>query len=131
LLLPSLVGCCVVVRHPLLSLHAVMRLSTVSLQAAFAANRHPLPPPLPLPLPLLPGRHRLHRRHCGQTPHRPLPKKEATAAAPPTYQRQHQRENVYKSRRLDLSNLSTVSREFSDYQVVSLKKIVPFLQSTY
>jgi hypothetical protein len=55
-----------------------------------------------------------------------LPKKEATAAAPPAYQWQHQLENVYKSRRLDLFNLSTVSREFSDYQVVSLKKIAPF-----
>jgi hypothetical protein len=53
------------------------------------------------------------------------------AAAPPVYQWQHQHENVYKSRRLDLFNLSTVSREFSNYQVVSLKKIVPFLQSTY
>jgi hypothetical protein len=60
-----------------------------------------------------------------------LPKKEATAAAPPAYQRQQQRENVYKSRQLDLFNLSTVSREFSNYQVVSLKKIVPFLQCTY
>jgi hypothetical protein len=26
-----------------------------------------------------------------------LPKKEATAAPPPAYQRQHQHENVYKS----------------------------------
>jgi hypothetical protein len=34
-----------------------------------------------------------------------LPKKEATAAAPPVYQRQHQCENVYKSRRLGLISL--------------------------
>jgi hypothetical protein len=53
-------------------------------------------------------------------------KKEATAAAPPAYQRQQQRVNVYKSRRLDLFNLSTVSREFSNYQVVSLKKLYLF-----
>jgi hypothetical protein len=32
---------------------------------------------------------------------------------------------------LDLFNLSTVSREFSNEQVVSLKISVPFLQSTY
>jgi hypothetical protein len=53
-------------------------------------------------------------------------KKEATAAAPPAYQQQHQRENVYKSRPLDLFNLSAVSREFSNYQVVSLKKMYLF-----
>jgi hypothetical protein len=106
-----------------------MRQSTLSLPAALAANRRPLPPPPPLPLP--PGRHCLHRYHRGQTCRRSLPKKEATAAAPPAYQWQHQRENVYKSRRLDLFNLSTVLREFSDYQVVSFKKIVPFLRFTY
>jgi hypothetical protein len=99
------------------------------LLAAFAANRCPTLPLPPLPLP--PSRHCLHPYHRGQTCHRPLPKKEATAAAPPAYQWQHQCENVYKSRRLDLFNLSTVSREFRDYQVGSFKKIVPFLQSTY
>jgi hypothetical protein len=34
--------------------------------------------------------------------HCPLPKKEAAAAPPPACQRQHQRQNVYKSRRLGL-----------------------------
>jgi hypothetical protein len=82
--------------------------SMLSLLAAFAANRRPSPPPPPLPLTLPPGRHRLHRHHRGQTRRRPLPKKEATAATPPAYQRQHQDENVHKSRRLDLFNLSTV-----------------------
>jgi hypothetical protein len=72
----------------------------LSLPAAFAADRRPLPPPPPLLLPL--GHHRLHRHHCGQTHRRQMPKKEATAAAPPGYQWQHQRENVYKSRRLGL-----------------------------
>ena len=91
------------------------------LPATFAVNCRPMPPPPPLPLP--PSRHHLHRHHRGQTHRRPLPKKEATAAAPPAYQQQHQRENVYKSRRLDLFNLSTVLREFSYYQVVSLKKL--------
>jgi hypothetical protein len=52
-----------------------------------------------------------------------LLKKEATAAAPPAYQWQQQCENVYKSRQLDVFNFSTVSREFRDYQVVSLKKL--------
>jgi hypothetical protein len=61
-----------------------------------------------------------------------LPKKEATAAAPPAYQWQQQHENVYKSRQLDLFKLSTVLREFSNYQAVSLKKnLVPFLRCTY
>jgi hypothetical protein len=62
----------------------------------FAANRRPSSPPPPLPLP--PGRHRLHRHHCGQTRRHQMPKKEATAAVPPSYQRQHQREFIYKSR---------------------------------
>jgi hypothetical protein len=65
---------------------------------AFSANCHPLPPPPPLPLPL--GCHRLHRYHHGQTCHCQMSKKEATAAAPPVYQWQHQRENIYKSRQL-------------------------------
>jgi hypothetical protein len=57
-----------------------------------------------------------HRRHCrcrqattastATTVFKPaivhLPKKEATAAAPPAYQWQHHRENVYKSRQLGL-----------------------------
>jgi hypothetical protein len=68
------------------------------LPAAFAANRRPSPPPLPLPLP--PGRHQLHHHHHGQTHRRPLLKKEATVAAPPAYQWQHQCENIYKSRQL-------------------------------
>jgi hypothetical protein len=44
-------------------------------------------------------RHRHHHRryHRCQTRRRPLPKKEATAAAPPAYQRQHQCVNIYKS----------------------------------
>jgi hypothetical protein len=101
-----------------------MQLSTLLLPAAFAANHCPSPPPLPLPLPL--GRHHLHRHNRGQTRHRSLPKKEATTAAPPAYQQQHQREKVYKSRLLDLFNLSSVSREFSNYQVVSFKKMYLF-----
>jgi hypothetical protein len=75
-----------------------MRPLMFSYPAAFAANCRQLPP-LP-PLPLLPGHYRHHRHHRGQTRHLPLPKKEATAAAPPVYQWQHQHENVYKSRRL-------------------------------
>jgi hypothetical protein len=43
LLLQSLVCCCVVVRHLLLSLHAVVQLLTLFLPAAFATNRQPLP----------------------------------------------------------------------------------------
>jgi hypothetical protein len=38
----------------------------------------------------------------GQTPHCKLLKKEAIAAAPPVYQRQHQREKFYKSRQLGI-----------------------------
>jgi len=53
-----LVGCCVVVRRPLSSSHAIMRPSMLLLPAAFAANRRQLQPLPPLPLPL--GRHRLH-----------------------------------------------------------------------
>jgi hypothetical protein len=89
-----------------------MRLLTLSLPAAFAANCRPSPPPPPLPLP--PDHHRLQRHHHGQTCRHPLPKKEATAAAPPAYQWQHQRENVYKSRRLGHIKLSTVFEVFDD-----------------
>jgi hypothetical protein len=96
-----------------------MQPSTLLLPATFAANRRPSPPPPPLPLPL--GRH-----HHGQTCRHSLQKKEATAAAAPAYQWQHQRENIYKFRRLDLFDLSTVSREFSNYQVVSLKNLYLF-----
>ncbi len=113
-----------------------MQPSTLLLPAAFATNYHPPPPPPPLLL--LPSHRRLHCHHHGQTHRRPLPKKEATAAAPPAYQRQHQHENVYKSRWLGLIYLiysiwrvQCRSREFSNYQVVSFKKNVPFLQSTY
>jgi hypothetical protein len=77
-----------------------MRPSTLLLMAAFAINRHQLPPLPRLPLP--PGHHRLHCHHHGQTRHHQLPKKEATAAAAPAYQRQHQRENVYKSKQFGL-----------------------------
>jgi hypothetical protein len=64
LLIPLFVGCCVVVCHPLLSLHAVMRPSTLSLTASFAANCHPpLPRLLLLQLPLPPGLHHCHRYH--------------------------------------------------------------------
>jgi hypothetical protein len=73
-----------------------MQPSTLLLTAAFAANRRPSLPLPPLPLPL--GRHHLHCHHRGQTHRRSLPKKEATAAAPPAYQWQQQCENVYKSR---------------------------------
>ena len=40
-----LVGCCIVVCHPLSSLHAIVRPLTLSLPAAFAANCCPPPPP--------------------------------------------------------------------------------------
>jgi hypothetical protein len=82
--------------HPLLSLHIVMQPIMLSLPAAFATNCCP-PPPAPL-LPLLPGCHHRHCHHGDQTHHHPLPKKEATAAAPLAYQWQNQGENVYKSR---------------------------------
>jgi hypothetical protein len=86
-----------------------MRPSTLLLPAAFAANRcPPLPPSLP-PLPLLLSRNRLHGYHRGQTHCCVLPKKEATAAAPPAYHLQYKHENVYKPRQLGLIyNLSTV-----------------------
>ncbi len=42
-----LVGCCIVVRRPISSLHAVMRPLTLSLPAAFADNCLPPPPPPP------------------------------------------------------------------------------------
>jgi hypothetical protein len=105
-----------------------MRQSTLLLPAAFAANRRPSLPPPPLSLP--PGRHRLHRlhrHHRGQTFCCPLPKKEATAAAPPAYQRQHQCQNVYKSRQLDLFNLSTVSRKFSECTFFAINILVDAL----
>jgi hypothetical protein len=52
LLIPTLVGCCVVGFRPILSSHAVMQPSTLSLPAAYTNNC--LPPP--------PCRHRSHRR---------------------------------------------------------------------
>jgi hypothetical protein len=63
LILPSLVGCCIVFCHLLLSSHAVMQPSTLLLPAV-AANCHPPPPPplLPLPLPLPPF---VFGRWCG------------------------------------------------------------------
>jgi hypothetical protein len=86
LLIPSLIGCCVVFQCPLSSSHAVMRLSMLLMLAAFAANRRP-PPPLPPPpqLPLPPGRHHRHRHHRGRTHRRTLTKKEAAAAPLPAY----------------------------------------------
>jgi hypothetical protein len=77
------------------------------------SNAATLPPPLNVPATTTPsavaGRscrrpppppgHHLHHHHrhlrCPTHCH-PLPKKEATSAPPPEYQRQHQRENVYK-----------------------------------
>ncbi len=100
--------------------------STLLLPAAFAAKHRPLPQAPLLPLP--PGHHHLHRHHCGQTCRRSLPKKEATAAAPPAYQRQHQCDIVYKSRRLDLFNLSTVKKHSTStptwdfYEYLAAKK---------
>jgi hypothetical protein len=64
--------------------------------------------------------------------------KEATSAPPPAYQQQHQRENVYKSWRLDLFNLSTVFEvcdvgqgNLAISKLLALKSFGPFLQSTY
>ncbi len=107
LLISLLAGCCVVVHWPLLPSHAVMRPSMLSLPAAFANNcRPPLPLPPPPQLPLPPGhyhchRHR-HRHHCGLTYLCTLTKKEAAAPPPPSFQLQHHRENVYKSKHLGL-----------------------------
>ncbi len=92
-----LIGCCIVVLHPILSLHAVMQPSILSLPAALADNCLPPPPP-----PLRPGRHHGHRHNRGQTHHRTLTKKEAAAAAPPAYQLPHHCENICKSRQLGL-----------------------------
>jgi hypothetical protein len=71
-----LVGCCVVVRRPISSSHAVMRPSTLSLPAAFAdklsstastaATAAAAGPP---------GRHNHHRHHHGRTHRRKLAKK--------------------------------------------------------
>ena len=101
LLIPSLVGCCVVFHHLHSSSHAVMRQSTLSMPAIFAANRRPplpLPPPPPPPqLPLPPGHHHRHRHrhHLGRTHHRGFTKKETAAAPPPAYQLPHHCVNVY------------------------------------
>ena len=106
LLIPSLVGRCIVVCRPLLSSHAVMRPLTLLLPAAFADNCLPPPPPLPpLPPPPPPLPLGQNHRHChnrGQTHHRTLTKKKAAAAPPPAYQLSHHCENVYKSRQLGL-----------------------------
>ncbi len=56
------------------------------------------PPPPPLPLPL----HHCHHHYLSQTHCHSLPKKEATSAPPPVYQRQHQHENLYCPDDLDL-----------------------------
>ena len=100
-----LVGCCVVVHRPILSSHAVMRPSMLSLPAAFANNCLPSPPPL---LPLPPGRHHCLRHHRGQNHCRTLTKKESAAATPPAYQLPHHLENVYKSRQLGLNRLTAI-----------------------
>jgi hypothetical protein len=103
LLIPLLVGCCVVFRRPLSSSHAVMQPLTLSLPVAFAANCHPPPPPPPTPqLPLPLGRHHRHRHRRGQAYRCTLMKKEAAAEPPPAYQLPHHCENVYKSRQLGL-----------------------------
>ena len=66
LLIPLLVGCCVVFRCPISSLHAVMQPPTLLMRAACAANCCPPPPPLPPPQLLLPpGRHHRHCHHRG------------------------------------------------------------------
>jgi len=72
-----------------------------------AAIEPPPPPPLHAIF-IIHHQHRLRHLHC-QTLHRhPLSKKEASAPPPPAYQWQHHCEHVYKSRQLDLFNLSTV-----------------------
>jgi hypothetical protein len=53
LLIPLLVGCCVVVRRPISSSHAIMRPQMLSLPDAFADNCLPPPPPPPPPPPQL------------------------------------------------------------------------------
>ncbi len=100
-----------------------MRPSTLLLPAAFDTHRRPPPPPPTLPLP--PGHHRHHRHHRVQTQHHQLPEKEATAASPPAYQWQNQRENVHKSRRLDLFNLSTVFFEVGMMDALHFPKTLP------
>jgi hypothetical protein len=108
LLFPSLVGCCVDVRCPYLSLHTIMQLLTLLLPAAFATNHcslPPPPPPLPPPqqqLPLLPGRH--HHYH-GLNRCCSLTKKEAAVPPPTAYQLQHRCENNNRSRQLGLAKL--------------------------
>jgi hypothetical protein len=54
------------------------------------------------------GRHDDGRHNDGKGP------KEAAAAPPPAYQWQHHRENVYKSRHLDLFILINSIRNFCD-----------------
>jgi hypothetical protein len=108
-----------------------MQQSTLLLLAAFAANCRPLPPQPPLPLPL--GRHHLHRHHHGETHRRPLPKKEATAAAPPAYQWQHHVKMLTSPDDLDFFNLSTVFEVCDDgrgnlaiSKLLALKKMYLF-----
>jgi hypothetical protein len=99
------------------------------LSATFAANRHRTPPRPPLPLPPAITAStattvvKLAIVHCQR-------KRQQ--------QHHHQRNNGSTNVKmftspddLDLFNLSTVSREFSNYQVVSLNNFGPFLQSTY
>ncbi len=109
---------------------------TLSLPDTFAANRRP-PPPLPLQ-PLPPSCHHRHRHHHGRTHHCPLPKKGATAAPPPAYQRQHNMEMFTSPDDLDLFNLSTVFEvcdvgrgNLAISKLLALKNFGPFLQYTY
>jgi hypothetical protein len=111
-----------------------MQSSTLLLPAAFATN--PCPLPAPPPLLLLPGRHRLHCHHHGQTHRLPCQRNKQQ-------QQHHQCTNGSTNVKtftspdnLDLFNLSTVFEVCDDGQGnLAISKLlaenVTFLQSTY
>jgi len=73
-----LVGCCVVVRRPILSSHAVMRPSTLLLPAAFADELSSTASTAAAAIAAaagLPGRHNHHRHHRSRTPRCKMAKK--------------------------------------------------------
>jgi hypothetical protein len=83
LLLLLLVDWCLVVYHPILSLHAIERPLMLLSWVIFAENLcQLLMPPLLPPPPLPPGNHRCYHHHHCRTHRHPFLKKEATAALP-------------------------------------------------